>query len=123
MWYLIVSIPDLCTLTYFDIVESSDSLYCSPVLIVKKKDKSNRFCIYFCALNTVTVFDAEPMPNMEEIFTKIAGYNYISKLDLTRGYWQVASLIMPRNILRFSSRAITILSFTLWIGYRPSMLQ
>ena len=35
------------------------------------------------------MFDAEPMPNMEEIFTKIAGHKYISKLDLTGGYRQV----------------------------------
>ena len=54
----------------FDIVELSDSPYFSPVLIVKKKYNSNSFCIYFYALNKVTVFDAEPMPKMEEIFTK-----------------------------------------------------
>ena len=29
------------------------------------------------------------MPNMVEIFTKIAGHKYISKLDLTKGYWQI----------------------------------
>ena len=72
-----------------DIVEPSESPYCSPVLIVKKKDNTNRFCIDFCTLNKVTVFDAEPMPNMVEIFTKIAGHKYISKLDLTKGYWQI----------------------------------
>ena len=72
-----------------DIVEPSESPYCSPVLIVKKKDKTNRFCIDFRTLNKITVFDAEPMPNMEEIFTKIAGHKYISKLDLTKGYWQI----------------------------------
>ena len=66
-----------------DIVEKADSPYCSPVLIVKKKDNSNRFCIDFHALNKVTFFDAEPMPNAEEIFTIIAGHKYISKLDLT----------------------------------------
>ena len=59
-----------------DIVEPSESPYYSPVLIVKKKDNTNRFCIDF--RNKVTVFDAEPMPNMEEIFT--------IKLDLTKGY-------------------------------------
>ena len=57
-----------------DIVEPSESPYCSPVLIVKKKDNTNRFCIDFRTLNKITVFDAEPMPNMEEIFTKIAGH-------------------------------------------------
>ena len=72
-----------------DIVEPSESPYCSPVLIVKKKDNTNRFCIHFRTLNKMTVFDAEPMPNMEEIFTTIAGHKYISKLDLTKGYWQI----------------------------------
>ena len=68
------------------IVEPSVSPYCSPVLIIKKKDNTNRFCIDFHTLNKVTVFDAKPMPNMEEIFTKKAGHKYISKLDLTKGY-------------------------------------
>ena len=72
-----------------DIVEPSESPYCSPVLIVKKKDNTNRFCIDFRTLNKIKVFDAEPMPNMEEIFTKKAGHKYISKLDLTKGYWQI----------------------------------
>ena len=52
-----------------DIVELLDSPYCS-VLIVKKRDNSNRSCIDFRALNKVTVFDAEPMPNMEELFNR-----------------------------------------------------
>ena len=71
------------------IVEPSESPYCSPALIVKKKDSKNRFCIDFRTLNKVTVFDAKPMPNMEEIFTKIAGHKYLPKLDLTKGYWQI----------------------------------
>ena len=69
------------------IVEPSVGPYCSPVLIVKKKDNTNRFCIDFRTLNKVTVLDAEPMPNMEEILTKLPGHKYISKLDLTKGYW------------------------------------
>ena len=72
-----------------DIVEPSESPYCSLVLIVKKKDNGNRFCIDFRALNKVTVFDAEPMPNNGEIFTKKVGHKYISKLDRTRVYLQV----------------------------------
>ena len=39
-----------------DIVEPSESPYCSPVLIVKKKDNTNRFCIDFRTLNKITVF-------------------------------------------------------------------
>ena len=71
------------------IIERSESPYCSPVIIVKKKDNTNRFCIDFRVLNKITVFDAEPMPSMEQIFAKLAGYKFISKLDLLKGYWQM----------------------------------
>ena len=73
-----------------DIVEPSESPYCSPALIVKKKDNTNRFCIDIRTFNEVTVFDAEPMPNMEDIFTKLAGHKYIYQ-----------SLTLPRVIGRY----------------------
>ncbi|VDI63075.1 Hypothetical predicted protein, partial [Mytilus galloprovincialis] len=44
-----------------DIIERSDSPYSSPFVIVKKKDQSNRFCIDFRGLNSITIFDAETM--------------------------------------------------------------
>ena len=47
------------------LVEHFDSPYCSPVVVVRKTDNSNRFCIDFRVLNKITVFDAEPMPSME----------------------------------------------------------
>ncbi|XP_021369220.1 uncharacterized protein LOC110460569, partial [Mizuhopecten yessoensis] len=56
---------------------------------VKKKDGTNRFCIDFRQLNRVTIFDAEPMPNTEDMFSRLGGFRYFSKLDLTKGYWQV----------------------------------
>ena len=65
------------------VIERSESPYCSPVIIVKKKDNTNRVCIDFRVLNKITVFDAEPMPSMEQIFAKLAGYKFISKLDLS----------------------------------------
>ena len=71
------------------VVECSGSPYCSPVVIVKKKDNSYHFFTDFIVLNKITVFDAEPMPNMEQTFPKLAGYKFISKLDLSKGYWQI----------------------------------
>ncbi|KAJ8044409.1 hypothetical protein HOLleu_07148 [Holothuria leucospilota] len=72
-----------------DVIERSNSPYCSPVVIVKKKDGSNRFCVDYRRLNRVTIFDAEPMPNPDEIFSRLANSNYFSKLDLSKGYWQI----------------------------------
>ncbi len=72
-----------------NIIEPSDSPYSSPVVLVGKKDGSTRFCIDFRRLNKITVFDAEPMPNSEEIFVKLAKDNFFTKIDLTKGYWQI----------------------------------
>ena len=71
------------------VVNISDSPYCSPIEIVKKKDNSNRFYTDFRASKKITVFYAEPMPSMEQIFSKLAGYKFISKLDLSKGYWPI----------------------------------
>ncbi|XP_052692422.1 uncharacterized protein LOC128170699 isoform X2 [Crassostrea angulata] len=72
-----------------NIIESSDSPYCSPVVIVPKKDGTNRFCIDFRLLNNQTIFDSEPMPDADEMFSKLAGHKFFSKIDLSKGYWQV----------------------------------
>ncbi len=72
-----------------DIIEESDSPYSSPVVLVKKKDNTYRFCIDFRILNKITIFDNEPMPEADDIFTKLAGDMFFSKLDLAKGYWQI----------------------------------
>ena len=64
------------------VIGRSESPYCSQVIIEKQKDNTNWFCIDFRVLNKITVFDAEPMPSMEQIFAKLAVYKLISKLDL-----------------------------------------
>ena len=71
------------------IIEPSNSPFASPVVLVKKKDGSNRFCVDYRKVNKMTVFDAEPMSNIEEIFAKMQKATFFSKFDLTKGYWQV----------------------------------
>jgi hypothetical protein len=72
------------------IIERSTSPYCSPIVLVPKKgtDKK-RMCLDLRALNAITVFDAEPIPDQEEIFTKLAGKKYFTKIDLCKGYFQI----------------------------------
>ncbi|XP_062585038.1 uncharacterized protein LOC134246689 [Saccostrea cucullata] len=71
------------------IIEETDSPYSAPVVLIKKSDKSLRFCVDFRELNNVTVFDPRPMPRIDDILIKISKAKFISKLDLTKGYWQV----------------------------------
>ena len=71
------------------ITRVSNSPYASPVVIVKKKDGSNRICVDYRKLNKLTVFDPEPMVAPEDLFRKLNEDKYFSKIDLSKGYWQV----------------------------------
>ena len=50
---------EVITILEADIIEPSKSVNCSPVVIIKKKDGSNRFSIDFRKLNLMTKFDTE----------------------------------------------------------------
>ena len=71
------------------IVQHSTSPYTSPLTVVKKKDDSLRLCVDFRRLNAVAEFDAEPIPNQEEIMSRLSKAKIFSKFDLTKGYWQI----------------------------------
>ena len=60
------------------VIETSTSPYSSPVVLVPKKDGSVRFCIDFRKLNKVSEFDAEPMPNMQEVINRMSGHKFFS---------------------------------------------
>ena len=68
------------------VVEKSTSAYSSPVVLAKKPVGSVRFCVDFRKLNKITVFDAESIPDEEEMFAHLAKATVI---DLTKGYWQI----------------------------------
>ena len=71
------------------IIEPSDSPYCSPVVMIRKPDKSFRLAQDFRALNSITKFDAEPMPNIEDDLYKFNNAKFITEIDITKAYHQV----------------------------------
>lgn len=71
------------------VIEKALSPVSSPIVLVKKKSGSVRFCVDFRKLNKQVVFDAEPMP--EYLLNKLSRVKYLSKLDLSKGYWPMKS--------------------------------
>ena len=71
------------------VIKPSTSPWASPIVLVKKKDGSTRFCVDYRKVNHVTRKDAYPLPRVDDILDTLAGSQYFSTLDLLSGYWQV----------------------------------
>ena len=71
------------------IIREIISEFASPVVMVKKKDGSIRFCVDYRKLNDITVQKPFPIPNMEEAIDGMGQGKWFSALDLESGYHQV----------------------------------
>ena len=86
-----------------DVIEPSVSSYASPIVLVKKKDGSMRFCVDYRRLNKHVKFDVEPIPDMEYLFSKLGDAQVLTKIDLSKGYWQVPIKVEDRPKTAFQT--------------------
>ncbi|KAG1679012.1 hypothetical protein FOA52_013076 [Chlamydomonas sp. UWO 241] len=83
----------------------SVSPYAAPVIFVKKPgDTKLRMCMDYRALNTLTVKNATPMPDAEQLMDRLHGAVYFSKVDAASGYHQVRLSETAQPLSAFRTR-------------------
>jgi hypothetical protein len=70
-----------------DVIEKGEGAWGFPVVMVKKKDGSVRFCIDYRALNAMTAKDVYALPRVDETLEALHGSRRYTSLDLHAGYW------------------------------------
>ena len=70
-------------------IRPSSSPWASSVVLVKKKDGTQRFTVDFRGLNTKTKTDVYPLPRIDDTLAVLGKAKYFTTLDLQSGYWQL----------------------------------
>ena len=82
----------------------SESPWGTNVIFAKKKDGSLRFCVDYRGLNDLTVRNSYPLPHMDELFDRLQGAQYFSKIDLRTGFYQIPLAEEDRAKTAFRTR-------------------
>ncbi|XP_060602869.1 uncharacterized protein LOC132755945 [Ruditapes philippinarum] len=94
------------------IIRESNSIWHSPVVLVKKRDDTYRFAVDYRQLNRITLSIAHPLPTLETVFDCIGDSQakFFSTLDMASEFWQVpmdpktrhkAAFCVPSGIYEF----------------------
>ena len=71
------------------LIRESTSPWACPIVLVKKKDGTLRFCCDWRKLNSVTKKDAMPLPLINDMIDRLSDKRFFSKIDFTSGFYQV----------------------------------
>ncbi|GBG79852.1 hypothetical protein CBR_g30117 [Chara braunii] len=98
-------------------IKPSNSPWGAPVLFARKADGTLRLCIDYRGLNCYTVKNSYPMPRSDELFDRLAGNRFFTKIDLRSGYHQIrvaaADQLKTAFRSRFGQYEFTVMQFGL----------
>ena len=92
------------------VIQPSSIPWASPVVMVRKKDGTHRFCIDYRQLNAVTKSDVYPLPRIDDLLDQLGQCHFFSTLDLASGYWQIrmspssrekTAFVTPQRLFEF----------------------
>ena len=73
------------------VIQHSSSLWASPIVLVKKKDGSHRFCVDYRRLNSGTRMDVFPFPRVDDTLDMLSQTQFfphwILQPDIGRSGW------------------------------------
>ena len=98
-------------------IERSYSPFRASTPFAKKPDGIQRLCIYYRAINDITVKDVYSVPLIDKIINKFAKCKYFSKIDLQQGFHQIR--LHPYSIkktafqIKYSSLQFLVMPFGL----------
>lgn len=87
------------------IIQPTTSSWASPIILVKKKDGTDRFVVYYCRLNSVTRKDSFPLSRIDDALGALTCAKWYSCIDLMSGYWQVEMELESREQAAFISHS------------------
>src|SRR5215470_8100247 len=101
----------------YDLIEPSSSPWAANVVIVGKKDESQRMCLDYRALNNVTRKDCYPLARISECLDSLGGIEYFPSFDLRSGYHQIvlsdAAKEKTSFVTKFGTYQFKVMSFGL----------
>lgn len=114
-----------------DIIRPSQSEYNAPCILVPKKrnEETNkmeyRLVIDFRKLNQKIVRDTYPLPNIDDLITRITNRKFLTKLDLVMGFHQLELCEDSKHLTAFSinDRKYEYNRLPMGVSVAPSQFQ
>lgn len=86
------------------VIEEGSGAWGFPVVLVRKKDDTIRFCVDYRLLNAKTVKDVYPLPRIDDTIESLHGAQRFTSLDLHSGYWQIPVAAQDKDKTGFVTR-------------------